>query len=504
MIRFDVIDSPVSQAYVRACTRGRESHLVHLAERGNEIHRRILFQITHLDAKMLRWTESICNTLQSSVPPYKLRECVASYHSDDDDDDDLTREFLRDPTTSSRIYLEDATTVVYRFSSKLSCDGEGVNAEQTLFEFEDERKAFDMPHKYVCTVLLPETPVHRTSGPPSISRAIARRAACYKVCESLAKTGLLDYRLFPLSSNLTAKNEPALDLSNDKGGARSYIRKHPDFWINTGSKSTELLYPIIISDYADEAMQPHSPFLILTRQPLPVLASFKLFFAGVSATVNFKRGAPFHPIDIHLTNLYLYTVRLVRIITNKPYACPMANMMYFFAPLTVKWSSLKDNTIVLPSVVEHIPWDLVALAGNKFAVPLKNGTLGDVEQDIKGAVIQDRWVEFTRRYDAVRMRPDLTPLSKPLDSPVRVFTSRWEAYSMPIILIQREAEYDSLLDFCKARRKNFQGLLDYGQPIIQVSKVPNMLNLLNPISRELTSSMKAPAKCTCATISVWW
>ena len=61
--------------------------------------------------------------------------------------------------------------------------------------------------------------------------------------------------------------------------------------------------------------------------------------------------------------------------------------------------------------------------------------------------------------------------------------------------MQREAEYDSLLGFCKARRTNFEGLYDYGQPIIEVSKVPNMLNRLNPTSRELTPSTKIPAKC---------
>jgi endoribonuclease Dicer len=426
---------------------------------------------------------------------------VAPHRSDDEDDGDSTPKFLRDPTTSSRIYPEDATTVVYRFASNVPRHGEGINTEQALFEFEDEQKEFDMPRTYICTVLLPETPVHRTSGPPSTSRAIARRMACYKVCEKLAKIGLLDYRLFPLPPNLEAKSEAAVDSSRNKGGTRGYLRKLPDFWMNTGLTSTALFYPFIISDYADEAMRPHSPFLILTRQPLPDLASFKLFFAGVSATVNFKRGAPFQLNDTRLTDLFHYTVRLVRIISNKPYVCSMADMVYFFAPLTVKWTSLKDNGTVLPNVVEHIPWDLVSLAGDKFVIPLKGGTLADMEQDIKGAVIQDRYVEFTRRYDAVRMRPDLTPLSKPLDSPVREFVSGWEAYFILIIPLQREAEHDSLLDFCKARRKNFDGLQDYGQPIIEVSKVPSILNRLNPTSRELTSSMKVPAKCMCMSIS---
>lgn len=429
--RFDVIESSVSQAYVRACTRGRESHLVHLAERGNDAHRRILSQNTELDADMLRWTESICKTPRSSAPPYPLRECVVAYHSDDEDDEDATRESIRDPTTSSRIYPEDALTVVYRFTSTLPRNSGDTHTDETMFEFEDEQKELDVPRTYICTVLLPGTPVHRSSGPSSTSRAIARRAACYKVCKELAKMGLLDYRLFPLPSMSEAKNEAGLELSSDKTGARSYLRKQPDFWISAGSTSTTFLYPIVVSDYLDLTMRPHSPFLILTRQPLPDLPSLKLFFAGVSATVNFKRGAPFQVDDTYLTDLHLYTIRLVRLISNKPYTCSKADMVYFFAPLTVKWDSLEGNGFVLPNVVDHIPWDLVSFAGGKFIVPLEDGTLENMEQDIQDAVIQDRWVEFTRRYDAIRMRPDLTPLSKPPDSLVREFSSGRNPLNFP-------------------------------------------------------------------------
>jgi endoribonuclease Dicer len=237
--------------------------------------------------------------------------------------------------------------------------------------------------------------------------------------------GLLDYRLFPLPSMSETKNETDIELSSDKAaGTRSYLRKQPDFWISAGSTSTTLLYPIVISDYVDKAMRPHSPFLLLTRQPLPDMPSLNLFFAGVLATVNFKRGAPFQVNDTYLTDLHLYTIRLVRLICNKPYTCSKADMLYFFAPLTVKWNSLGGNSFVLPNVADHIPWNLVSFAGDKFIVPLKGGTVEDMEQDIQDAVIQDRRLEFTRRYDAVRVRPDLTPLSKPADSPVREFSFR--------------------------------------------------------------------------------
>lgn len=60
---------------------------------------------------------------------------------------------------------------------------------------------------------------------------------------------------------------------------------------------------------------------------------------------------------------------------------------------------------------------------------------------------------------------------------------------------QREADYESLLDFCKARRKGFEGLKDHRQPIIQVERVSPVENHLDPTSKPLTPPSKAPAKC---------
>lgn len=60
---------------------------------------------------------------------------------------------------------------------------------------------------------------------------------------------------------------------------------------------------------------------------------------------------------------------------------------------------------------------------------------------------------------------------------------------------QREAEYENLVEYCKGRRKGFEGLKDYDQPLIEVSKVPAVLNRLNPTSRPMTESTKSPAKC---------
>jgi endoribonuclease Dicer len=67
---------------------------------------------------------------------------------------------------------------------------------------------------------------------------------------------------------------------------------------------------------------------------------------------------------------------------------------------------------------------------------------------------------------------------------------------VPILIVsQRESNYDNFVEYCKARRKGFEGLQKYDQPLIEVSKVPTVLNHLNPTSRPVTTSTKSPAKC---------
>lgn len=423
-IRFDLFESQISNAYVHARARGRESHVVHMVERGNDVQRRILCQVMHLDNDMQRWTKLLRNNTQVPAPPRRLSESTNPYHSDTEDDDCESDEFVKDPTTSGRIYLQDATTVIYRLASISRCQDSEPSGDSPLFQFRDIHQDFGSTPAYVCTIHLPGTTVNGLSGAPQASMAGARRAACYKACVELSTSGLLDYRLFPLPTSLTAAHRSIiLGADNDPGvpdnrttGSQCYPRKQPDFWDNAASAPHTSLYPTIIStDHLDDAAQPHAPIVILTRQPLPDIASFKIFLSSVPAIVHFRKGAAFEVSETQLQTIYLYTLRICRAIGNKPFTCSLPDVLYFFAPLHLGW---EDSGAQLPNIVDSIPWDLLTLAAENWALPLKRGNPEELAEQIRDAVIQDRQVEFTRRYDVVKLRTDLTPLSKPLDSSV--------------------------------------------------------------------------------------
>ena len=86
-------------------------------------------------------------------------------------------------------------------------------------------------------------------------------------------------------------------------------------------------------------------------------------------------------------------------------------MVYMFAPLSSSWT----NDGSLGRTLDHVPWDSVSQAGKEWAVPFSAEDYSS-EKGIGDMVVQDRMVEFTRRYYALHLRRDLTLLSHPEDS----------------------------------------------------------------------------------------
>ncbi|EJD00954.1 ribonuclease III [Fomitiporia mediterranea MF3/22] len=513
VIRFDLFESQVSYAHCRARARGQQCHLIHMAERGSDVHRRILADVARIDRRMERWVQRVTTSVGSAIPPVPLRETVDPYRSDsDDEDNDDPESFVQDPTTSGRIFVQDAMTVVYRFASQLPAAGDVERRlNKPLFEYEELQDGPSSKTMYICTVLLPPgAPLRRVSGSPSPSRSQARRMACYQTCYELYSLGALDYRLFPrpplpatrpqrttyisaqMIEEMSDREEEEallpsrLQEQNRAMGTRLYPRKRPDFWMNTLPIMRGCLYPTIIYPVVDpnaiEVGGVHSPILILTRLPLPPLFPFKIYYSGVAGKVHFKRGEAFEVDDDMLQDLYKYTIRMIRSITNKPYICALDSIPYFLAPL------YRDFKIDVgeggpddgqrwdfPNVVDHIPWDKVQLAAAKAAAALNTQDVHTLIADSEDALIQDRWAEFTRKYYCVRMRPDLNPLSKPQDSP-------------------REKDFDNLVEYCRARRRGFEGLQDYKQPLIEVEVCSSLVSHLNPTARQIAESKHHPAK----------
>ncbi|KAI0321813.1 hypothetical protein OF83DRAFT_1097304 [Amylostereum chailletii] len=509
VIRYDLFDSQISYGYARARTAGGKGHLIHMVPRGSDVHRRRLSQVTEVKGHVGKWLGTLNSSSKGRVPPVTIHETHDPYISDSEDEDE-PGSYITDPTTSGRIRLQNATGIVLQFASRLpNSDG------HDLFDFHVIKGEEDYHEpQYVCTVTLPTgQPLPSITSLPSLTKSHARRTACFRLCQELFHRGLLPYHLFPRPKDSAAPRRHATNETgfldpddadtvtntlppkgtgqNNTNGTRCYPRKNPEFFTNALQAPSERLYPTVICVNTEGGF---APMLILARLPLPSLSPFNLFDSGAPLAVHLYRAAALEVDQHQLYLLYRYTTRICRAIQNKPYACPLEKMVYFFAPLrrSTRWETrtgvLEEEQWNLPEVSADIPWDTVELAADKYMTELHTESIQALTEDMQDALIQDRWVEFTRRYYVVGLRVDLTPLSKP------------EANS-------RESAYENYIEYCKEHRHNFEDLKSTDQPLIEVDRAMPVQNHLHPASKHLPQSIKKPAKylipelCVKSTIS---
>ncbi|KAI0649982.1 ribonuclease III [Trametes meyenii] len=491
IISYDIFEDQLSYTYFHTRSKGRHSHLLHLVEQGNNEQRRILAHVETVGADLRGWIAGFVKGDSHALQPASmytgLDPCLSD--SDDEDNDDGTyKEFILDPTTSARLYKSDAEAAIHRFVTSFQQQTPWAQESTTvsLERYTGGSPEGDPQGSYRYTIVLPRsTGIPDVIGPYCATKAQARREAFFRACQECAQRGLMDYHHFPQpkwrTSEYTSQAGEGevpkeIQTANTSSATHGYPRKSPDFWANSQSYSTTVLYPtVIIPD--NLAGQPHAPVVLLTRAPMPLISDFLIFFSGARATVRFYKGAPFEVKPAQLQALRGYTARVVRALVNKPFDAPSDSLLCFFAPLSAGWQPLPGTQGVqwsqLP-ITEHIPWDAVQLAADYFGVPLYSD-LASLDDNARDAIVQDRNVEFTMRHFLVKVRHDLTPLSKAEDSP-------------------REAEYPSFLEYCKARRKDFPGLEDEKQPMVEVVAVPGVINNLHPMSTPPTPPAKAPLK----------
>ncbi|KAI0786396.1 hypothetical protein C8Q75DRAFT_271436 [Abortiporus biennis] len=377
------------------------------------------------------------------------------------DSQDLKAQSIEDPTTGRVLTFVDAIRAFH----------------QTLKEsgITDLHKVVHIckvaSNKYIGILDLPSSyPILLVCG-FGTSTLEAEQAVCFQACCSLFQTALLPLNAFltdpvAMTQSVSVKDTNTLNI-------RSYVKKRSEFWYRSLSTPPGRLYPTIVS------IQPfgeniHPPMLILTRLPLPYLADFSLYNSGSRGTVHLQPAAPFPVIGHQFQALLGYTVRISRSLLNKPFTCTLDEIAYFFAPLTTGWSlpSESDKRWRAPSVQEHIAWEDVKFAAEQYMVPVVSEGAA-LDDTLKDAIIQDRWVEFTNRNYVKRIRYDLTPMSKPEDG-------------------SRQAGYETFVDHLKANRKTFTELKDYKQPMIEVASVPCILNYLTPSCRPHASRPNLP------------
>lgn len=453
ILRFDLFENHISYAQSRARADQNHGHFILMVEQGNDVHRRIIYGVARLDPAMRNWVHAVANTPGGVAPPPSLLEKSHTQRVDSDDEEPPAEEYILDPTTGGRIYTKDAAGVIYKFVAAHS----EKRSSKPLFE----HSAIN-DNLFQCSVILPKlAPLPSVTGPPAKSKNEARRLACYHTCQQLYQLGYLDHSLFPRPPTIRSflpdiyadfNVEPdwgargkgpkvpnplanvTLDANGQfiKGktaGTRCYARKRPAFWKNSLLLGfTGQLFPAVIDIDMSEITSDRFRFIcLLARHPLPPIEPFKIFYSGLSAEVSLRRCDPILVSEESLHQLHQFSTRLIRAVSGKPLENALEKTPYFLAPLKYGWEmplnsdSSPSTSFWRPPVAEGISWDEVIAGATHWFRPLRASTLEELEADLNDAVVQDRKLEFANKFDAVRLRRDLNPLSKPQGPKVRPF-----------------------------------------------------------------------------------
>ncbi|KAI0698923.1 hypothetical protein BC835DRAFT_1333420 [Cytidiella melzeri] len=374
---------------------------------------------------------------------------------------------IQDSLTGRRIYPADAVGVLRQLQGNLPVDDPFRDIQWKIKKKGDG---------YVGKVKIPDCiSIGSLKGDPGKSPFEAEESVCFRLCQELFLSGLLDHTLFPEGEHVSQVNSGATseerlpEASKSSSTTRRYDKKVAQFLTNSLLSTPTRLFPLVVV-LNTSLDQKHAPMSILARTPFPQLHDFQVFCSGTSAVVSLQRAAPLEISQEKLFLLYRYSLRVCNAVINKPLESSLESFPFLFAPLDKFWEKANSpgrHWWQLPSVEDHIPWKHVAKAAETWATRLTAGDERITDDMLDDCIIQDRAVEFTNRHFVVKVRTDLSPLSRP-EAGVR------------------EAESSSFLEYCKARRKDFQGLKDHGQPMIEVSQVPSAANNLAPTCGQTT------------------
>ena len=478
LYRFDELPCHLTQALCREATT---DHLVLMVERGRLQDTKFL-QPTP-DAAGQEWIKTVTR-LDGAIPP----PSIYINPSTQSPFPLSTHRGFQDTTTAAWLSPSDALITIHIVLQERSKTGIGVPGQRTVHFSRRDKSPRD-----VCQVSIPGFEEIEEYGH---SRLEALVAVCLSACQLLQTHGLLEPAYFPAIYPFVPTPraiEPQQSKKAKSNGVRTHPRRTPLFWTLSTETLGGLWYPTTV--FIDGSAGKFGLLAILTRHPLPAISDFPLFISGNPVNVRLRKckSGPFSPDEVE--QLRRTTLRIMRFVGNKPFVCDLNQLPYLLFPLEPDTSLLKSlhepywahegyPRLNSPQVSEMV----MSMAASAF-LPITTDRTEDIVKGLNSAVIQDRKIEYTKHYFVDKIREDLTPLHEPQEGEVRIL---WFDLSPPLISPQRQHGYKSYLEHCKARIKDFQGIKNLNQPLVEVEVAPGIINRLDPSSKSQTAEKSAP------------
>ncbi|KAI0478490.1 hypothetical protein GGR56DRAFT_664684 [Xylariaceae sp. FL0804] len=388
IIRFDICKTLIQYIQSRGRARQKHSRFLHMVDVGNPAHAQSLLNNEDDEAKLRQF----CSTL----PENRLIT-----------GNDYNLDFFLSKEKRHRTYTVKATgaKLTYKASPVILANFVASLPHPLEVHNTVDYTIRNVGGDFECEVILPDSsPIRNAIGRRASSKQVAKCSAAFEMCLKLkAKKYLDDDLLSTFSKRLPALRNARLAINSKK--QKGYpMRTKPEIWSIRGSPGQLFVTVFRLSNPA-ALEKPSMPIALLTREPLPQLAPFPLFFGDqrMSMLECIPVNQAFHPLDEEVEALNQFTLRVFRDVFSKEYESDAKQMPYFIAPVTQSHEA--DLTSSVADCRILVDWECVFSVRN---APGNAASEYRVDHDFESRFVNDPF-DGSRKFYTVRNRPDLKP-----------------------------------------------------------------------------------------------
>ncbi|KAL2153195.1 hypothetical protein VTH82DRAFT_4350 [Thermothelomyces myriococcoides] len=321
IIRFDLNDTVIQYIQSRGRARQEGSIYIHMVEEGNREHYRKLVQNQQGEDALRKFCEAM---------PVDRKLTGNDFNMDYFLSKEKDQKQYTVPDTGAKLTYRRSLVFLAAFVASLPHPpGVNLTAEYLILP---------VSGGFQCEVTLPDSsPIRNATGKVHGSKAVAKCSAAFEMCIKLIEGNYLDKHLRPtFTKQLHAMRNARLAVSTKKK-ERYNMRVKPEIWSAVGEPVELYVLALTLSDPAALG-RPSSPLLLLTRQPLPEIPSFPLYFGNdrSSAVRCIPISGPLELDDCQIQGLAAFTLAVFKDVFSKEYDATAAQLPYFIAPTKLK------------------------------------------------------------------------------------------------------------------------------------------------------------------------
>ncbi|KAI1386540.1 uncharacterized protein F4822DRAFT_444911 [Hypoxylon trugodes] len=454
IIRFDPCKTMIQYIQSRGRARRKDSKFFHMIERSNQGQLQSVFDNEDSEARLRKFYNTLSEDRLLTGSDYNMDYFLSREKSH--------RTYIV-PSTGAKLTYKISLVILANFVSTLPRPLDAIYTPDYIVR--------TIGREFQCEVLLPDSsPIKSAIGQRADSKQVARCSAAFEMCLLLKKKKYLDdYLQSTFTKKLPTMRNAHLAISSKKR-AEYPMRTKPRIWENRGMPTR--LFITALRMVSPEAMGRASrPLAILTREPLPQIARFPLFFDDQrSSDVEcVSLTCAFETTPEQIEQLTHFMLRIFDDVFSKEYRSEPEKMPYFIAPLIhghkFDFARISENTHSL------IDWECLSAIQNS---PRSLDWENQPDEFFERRYVVDPH-DGSRKFYTTRRRKDLKPTDPELPGVPKKQGNR---------RVTRESSKDiwnfSISLWSKSRAKL---VMRDDLPVVEAEYIPLRRNLLDELDK---------------------